>query len=252
MIYLDTHESIELELLLSQCAPVERALLNPERGDVWWIDAQGRQVSFELKQNGELLGSLESVEEQLAREMQNVDYLGLGIRGIITPTVSGYCQTWKVADGNPNIIRKAQEYRHSYKGLRAWLARLQELGIVVIETPDVHSMAIALIAQYENSLKAEQDHHTFKRLITTKAWIAELDTDKARFTKQLMAIVPGCGEDIGLALADVFPDLATLLNIVESGAEDKVAGVPLRLKEGVRGRTVGPAFVKSLKREVGL
>ena len=148
MIYLDTHESIELELLLSQCAPVERALLNPERGDVWWIDAQGRQVSFELKQNGELLGSLESVEEQLAREMQNVDYLGLGIRGIITPTVSGYCQTWKVADGNPNIIRKAQEYRHSYKGLRAWLARLQELGIVVIETPDVHSMAIALIAQY--------------------------------------------------------------------------------------------------------
>src|SRR3990167_8280083 len=234
MIYLDTHESIELELLLSQCAPVERALLNPERGDVWWIDAQGRQVSFELKQNGELLGSLESVEEQLAREMQNVDYLGLGIRGIITPTVSGYCQTWKVADGNPNIIRKAQEYRHSYKGLRAWLARLQELGIVVIETPDVHSMAIALIAQYENSLNAE------------------LDTDKARFTKQLMAIVPGCGEDIGLALADVFPDLATLLNIVESGAEDKVAGVPLRLKEGVRGRTVGPAFVKSLKREVGL
>ena len=250
MMYVDVHEADELAYLLGQCVPVEVAQLNPERADVWWIDAMGRQVAFELKQNGELLGSLESVEEQLCREMQSVDYQGLGIYGVITPTEDGQCQTWKPAKGNTRILVKDMVYRHNYKGFRAWLARLQELGIVVIEVPDVQSMAISLVAQYENSLKAEQEHQTFKRLITTKLWIAELDTDKARLAKQLMSICAGWGEEYALAVADHFPDLATFLNSLESGPETEQKVMDIMLRTGKR--RLGKAAVEKMKEAVGL
>ena len=248
LLYLDSHESIEMELLLSQLVPTTRTNLNPQYPDIYYLDSQGRQVGWECKQAGEALGSLSDVEEQLMREMPSVDYLGLTIRGLITPTSDGYCQTWQPAKGNERILVKDHVYRTGYKAYMVWTTRLEMCGVVVKEVGDLQGLVIALAGEYESAQKPEYEHATFKRLINTKAWIAEIDPVKARLAKQLMAVIPGVGEDIALSLADVFPDLKTLLDAVESGAEKQVAGIALRSGK----RTVGPSVVKALKEAVGI
>lgn len=250
MIYVDQHESIELELLLAQVLPTERTNLNPEKPDLWWVGYGGKSIGIELKQSGEILGSLDSVEEQLGREMQGCDYLGLAVRGIITPTATGMCQTWEKSKQNPSILWAAREFNQSYKGYRAWLWRMQEIGVAVVEVPTIEALATTVQAAYENSQKAEGEHKTFERLIPEHYWITEADQQKRNVALSLMGLRPswGGGEELALALAERFPDLASLVNCLEAGAEGEVAKIPLRNGK----RTVGPASTAKLKRSLGI
>lgn len=247
MIYLDLHESLELELALSQVVQVERAQLNPTRPDLWWIGYSGKQLGIELKQGPEILGSLDAVEEQLGREMQGVNYLGLGIRGLITPTHDGLCQTWtQRAKG----WFKSRVFNQSYKGYRAWLWRLEEMGVAVLEVPDAYSLAVAVAAAYDSSQKAEAEHKTFARLIPERYWLTESDQRVRNLALTLMGIRPswGGGEERSLAIAGTFPDLATLVGVLQSGADEQVAKIKLRHSN----HTVGPAAVSRLKESLGI
>lgn len=247
-LYLDTHEAEEMETLLSQLAPVERAYLNPERPDAWWLDCAGREVGWENKQSGELLGSLSDVEEQLMREVEGVDYLGLTVRGLITPTLDGYCQTWKPAKANPRIYIADQFYRTRYSAYAEWTVRLERAGIVVKEAGDLAGLCIMLAADYKNGQKDASEHRTMKQIIHVKQYLAELDPAKAKFAKQLMAVCDGVGEEIALSLSDHFTSIVTLINTLESGAEKEIAG--LKLRNGKR--TVGPSVVARMKGALGL
>ena len=247
-IYLDSHESVEFELALSQCVDVERRLLNPERPDLYWVDSAGRQRGWENKQAGELLGSLDSVEEQLTRELEGVDYLGLTVRGVITPTHDGYCRTWKPALKNPNIYVADQMYRTYYKSYAAWVSRLEANGIVVKEAADLNGLVLQVVAEYENSLKDDSAHRTFNRLVVLKQQVNEWDVAKRHVALQLMACCPGVGEEIALCLADHFPSMATLVNTLQAGATDKIAALQLRSGK----RTVGPAAVKNIVGSLGI
>jgi len=252
IIYLDSHESVEFELALSQCVDVERYQLNPDKPDLYWIDSAGRQRGWENKQSGELLGSLDSVEEQLTRELEGVDYLGLTVRGIITPTQDGYCQIWQKAKNNPRIYVADQVYRTHYKSYAAWTSRCEANGIVVKEAADLAGLVLQVVAEYENSMKDDSAHHTFNRIIVLKQQVNEWDMDKRRVALQIMGCVPGVGKEIALALSDHFPSLKTLMDTLESGAEKEVAAIPLRLKEGVRGRTIGASAVSAMKKALGI
>lgn len=250
MLYIDSHESIELELLLSQSLPVTRDHLNDAgKADLFWLGYGGKQVQVELKQAGEALGSLDSVEEQLGREMAAGDYLALGIRGIVTPTPEGFCQTWTPSAKNPQIIFRDREYRQQYVGYRAWLDRLQMLGVLVVEVPTIEALAITITAMFNQSQKAESEHRTFERLVPEKYWIKEADQPKRDFALSLMGIRGArVGEEIALALAERFPSIATLVNTLEGGADTEVAKLPLRHAK----RTIGPAAVSRLKAALGL
>lgn len=248
MIYLDSHEPIDLELLLSQVLPVEREHLNPEKADLWWLGYDGKRLQLENKQAGEILGSLDSTEEQLGRELQAADYTGLTIRGVITPSDDGQCQVWGQGN-NPNVMFRGRVFNTSYKGYRAWLSRLQELGIVVVEVPNVEALAITVIAMYEGSQKPDSQHKTFARLIPEHYWLTEEDLRKKDFALSLMGIRnAGWGEELALAAADRFDSLATFLNTLEAGADKEVASLPLRSGK----RHIGPAAVERLKRAVGI
>lgn len=229
---------------------MERANLNDQgKADLWWMGYGGREVQLELKQAGELLGSIDGVEEQLGREMQGATYTGLAVRGIITPTAEGWCQTWQRSANNPNIIFKDREYRTSYKGYRAWLDRLQALGVTVVEVPTLEALVLAVAAMYEQSLKAEEEHKTFARLIPERYWVNEIDQRKREFALTLMGVRGArVGEEIALALADRFPSVATLVNTLEAGADAEVAKLPLRHAK----RTIGPAAVSRLRGALGI
>lgn len=250
-IAIDSHESIELELLLSQVLDVERTDLNQDgRPDIWFLNRSGKQVGIELKQAGEALGSLDSVEEQLGREMRGCEHLALGIRGVVTPSAAGFCQVWEKSKNNPSIMFAGREFKQPYTGYRAWLARLQELGVLVIEVPDVESMALSIAALYNLSMKSEAEHKTFSRLIVEDYWIKEEDEQKRNLALTLMGLRPkwGGGEEVCLALAEHFPSLKTLLDTLESGADVEIAAVKLRTGK----RTIGPAAVAALKKAVGI
>jgi hypothetical protein len=229
---------------------VERTDLNnsrPTLPDLWWIDVAGRQRGWECKQAGELLGSLDSVEEQLTRELEGVDYLGLTVRGVITPDAAGFCQTWRVTS-NPRIMAKDMVYRTAYKSYAAWVSRLEANGIVVKEAADLNGLVLQVVAEYENSLKDDTAHKTFNRLIVLKQQVNEWDVAKRRMALQIMSCVPGVGEEIALALADHFPSMATLVNTLQSGASDKVATLRLRNDK----RTVGPSAVRAIVKALGV
>lgn len=249
-VYLDTHESDEFETLLGQLVPTERAALNPERADVWWLDCAGRSIQWECKQAGELLGSLSDVEEQLMREVPSCDYTGLTVRGLITPTLDGWCQTWKPAKANPRIYIADQFYRTRYSAYAEWTVRLEHAGIVVKEVGDLPGLCIMLAADYKNGQKDASEHRTMKQIIHVKQYLAELDPAKAKFAKQLMAVCDGVGEEIALSLSDHFTSIVTLINTLESGTEAEKTMAALPLRNGKR--SVGPSVVARMKGALGL
>lgn len=250
MLYLDVHESLEMELLLAQVMPTERTNLNPERPDIFFLGYGGKSIGLENKQANEILGSLDSTEEQLGREMQEVDYLALTVRGVITATPEGFCQVWERSKQNPNIMFRGREFKQTYVGYAAWKARLWELGVPVVEVPDLASLVLTITAMYKGAQKPEAEHRTFERLLPTHYWITEADQQKRNLALSLMGIRPswGGGEERSLALAEQFPNIATLVNTLEAGADAAVAKVPLRNGKS----TVGPAAVAKLKRSLGL
>ena len=250
-VYIDSHESIELELILSQVLDIEREHLNQMgKADLYWLDRNGKAIQCELKQAGEALGSLDSVEEQLGREMPGGDYLVLAIRGVVTPLPNGFCQVWERSKQNPNIMFGGREFKQQYTGYRAWLTRLQELGVLVIEVPDIQSLALSIAALYNLSMKSELEHKTFTRLIPESYWLTEEDEAKRDLALTLMGIRPkwGGGEELCLALADQFPSLTSLLNTLEGGADKEIAAIKLRNGK----RSIGPAAVASLRKAIGL
>lgn len=249
-LYLDDHESIEFEMALSQLVPTERAALNLQgKPDVWWLDCAGHEVGWECKQAGELLGSLSDVEEQLTRELEGVTWLGLAVRGHITPTLDGYCQTWKPAGGgNDRILVKNKVFRTPYTAYAEWTVRIERMGVMVRQTGDLNGLCLLLAVDYKNAQKDDSDHRTFSRLIVLKQQVSEWDQDKRRVALQFMGCVPGVGEEIALCLADHFPSVATLVNTLQAGAQDKISGLKLR---GGR-RTIGPAAVKRIVEALGI
>ncbi len=176
MIQLDSHGNIglELALLIGQSAEVELTNLNDaDLPDAYWTDVCGKTHGTEIKQPGEVLGRLLDVEEQLAREYQQVDHLALCITGVVVPAVGASgCKllNWS-ADGKAGYlsgIRGGEPYHQDYGGYRAKLRAWESWGITVVEVPTKLALAQHLVACYRYDQKPEEQHLTFKQPIRVK------------------------------------------------------------------------------------
>ena len=237
---VDSHENIELQLLLEQLVPVSREQLNQfGMGDFMWTDCHGEITSLEGKQITELLGSIDSVEEQLSRQIRGnmAHHYGLIVRGVALPHRDGIAtyQWSKTKDGR-QVAYENRVVHQSYKGYRAWLHRLVAMGLMVVEVPSTEAMAVQLAAMYLND--QEERHDTLQRHIYVKPPV--FNPQDAVVT--LMAF-PGIGEDKALALVGRTVDVETgeisynkygsLWELLHADPKD-IASVPGVGKETVR------------------
>jgi hypothetical protein len=264
-LLVDQNEPDSISMWVAQSIPTDRLLLNapaiPSRPDYCWYNHEGKLVGISRKQSGEFIGAIDAAESQLLAEMGGVDYLGLLIEGFWSAAPDGSCYTWEWKEDR--VYRDAEpwsygalgytrhHFRQSFKGVHQKLARLQDLGVMIIPTADMFSTATALVALYNESQKPDSMSTTFKRLIKEKHMVAEVDGPKRTLALQLMGAVPGIGEEIALAISDhcgtLFDVMSYLIDPDYGDGHVDLAKVPLRTGK----RTVGPAAVKKLRSALG-
>lgn len=146
--------------------PVMRWPLNQEGfADYMWFAIDGHRIQVERKQIDEILSGMDSVEEQLRRELDSgVEETLLLIERFCEP-IPGLrmaVQSWKkTKDGK--IMTPSHKYNTSYAGLQAWKSQLDKAGITIVETFDDVATAYTLVALYSSSQKLE--HTTLRRYI---------------------------------------------------------------------------------------
>lgn len=203
-LLIDNHEPKEIECLISQSVPT----LMPQPGlnsqgfaDYMWFACDGHRIQVERKQISEVLGGMDSVEEQLRRELDNdVEETLLLIEGVCEPVVGLKIatQTWHKAK-EKNILIPGRVYNCSYTGYQAWLNQLDKAGITVVQTFDYTATAMTLVALYQNSQKEE--HKTLRRYIKDRIFIESYNPH----VYNLMAVKGGgVGEEIAKAWIEQF------------------------------------------------
>ncbi len=148
-------------------------------------------------------------------------------------------------------------YRQSFRGYRAWLHRLREMGVEVVEPASTEAMAIDLASMYLSDQEEPGSHRTLNRHIAVKPYA--LNPQAAVLS--LMA-VDGVriGESTALALVGRSVDTETgeityrkyesLWQLFHADPADIAATVEYTRKDGVAVR-VGPAVVKQLFAALG-
>ena len=254
MLFLDVHD-LALHLLLSQVTEVEMLDLNGAGlPDIYWIGLEGVSYGLSRKQPGEIFAGIDAVEEQLSRDYQAVDRLGLIIEGPIIPVSHKEAMTlrWsgdgKLAfmSGKRHGSNKQEPYQFSYLGWRKWLASVKDWGIDVWECMDRNALVTTVLALYEHSMTPPESHSTFRRVIKTRQ---QMSTNANPYVRTMMGLVDAetgrsfTGEQIATALEARFGSpMATFTADEKDIAETLLAS----------GRRVGPAYARKLKKAVGM
>lgn len=170
MILVDIHEPENLYNLLGQSTDVKRMNLNDQGwADYMWANVEGRWVSVERKQWGEVVGRVDKVEEQLRREMRQAEELLLVIEGAVEPTPTGVHIYTRMGGGRFGFRRQRQygspkkPQPYTYSMIMSWLWQLEKEGLQIWMTPNYTATAMALVSFYKQGLKKE--HTTLKRYI---------------------------------------------------------------------------------------
>lgn len=169
---VDIFEPQSIQDIISQVVPTIRMSLNHSDegyGDYLWFAVDGHRIQVERKQAGEILSSLDGVEEQLGREVNNgVEETILLIEGVYGP-VPGEAratQTYvkpKSSKSSRELLIPGKKFNINYVGLQAWKSQLDKAGITIVETFNWEATALTLVALYNNSQKEE--HTTLRRYI---------------------------------------------------------------------------------------
>lgn len=200
----------------------------------------GMIPGLNAKQAGELVGNIDACEEQLTREIPYVDKLTLMVRGLITPTTDNCCLCRPVDE--KGHIQNGRIFAQNYVGLMAWFHRIEEMGVAVVQLPNIRACASYIIAMHNNVGKPE--HHTFTRLIKLKQMIDEQDPNERAWLLRLMSI-PGVAEQAARAIAAVIPNDYQLVMFLAEGG--KLADLVLP-----SGRKLGPALEKRIRGFLGV
>ncbi len=170
-VMVDIFEPKEIQDIIQQVVPTIRMSLNhSEEGfaDYLWFAVDGHRIQVERKQAGEILSSLDDVEEQLGRELNNgVEETILLIEGVCGPVpgLSRTMQTWikPRSKSGRELLISGKKFNVNYVGYQAWKSQLDKAGITIVETFDWEATALTLVALYNNSQKKE--HTTLRRYI---------------------------------------------------------------------------------------
>ncbi len=173
MIYLDVHESDELESLLKARTEVVRLPLN-ESGyaDIFWVGLDLQTYQIEMKSSAEILGNYDHVEGQLAKQYYSASNSVLLIRGVIAHhDLYKSRNTTSFPRMNDKFFVRTYSVKSPYYGFRAWIEGLDKAGIHVVEVPDMSEAVDAIMAMYDYSLKTE--HLSLKRYYREKITLPE-------------------------------------------------------------------------------
>ena len=275
MILSDTSEPDTIVKLLQQAIPnTTKSPLNQHgMADYYFGNYEGKTKQFNRVQSGELVGNVDSMEDELKRYYDSADETSQIIEGLLSPVKlymkEGSAKTsfhsgGRVAssrDLGAKIFTYPVEpsgyiyHGHSFTTVRmselyAWIYRLSQLGVNTYYTNNWEETARFLIAVYRNEQKSPDSHTTFNRVYRPKVYIKheknmtkeELDT--YRLTKSLMFLSSAYGLGIGevkaKALADKF---CNILDIAMVSVSD------LALVEGI-GIMTAKKILSSLGRSV--
>lgn len=215
MIFVDIFEPSNIEGLIAQTVPVTRMGLNPKGfADYLWFGVDGHRIQVERKQIDEILSDINGVEEQLGRELSNgVEETILLYEGTCEPipNLKMAVQSWKLAKTG-KVMVPSHKYNVSYTGFHAWLSQLDKAGITIIHTCHYIGTAMALVALYQNSQKAE--HTTLRR------YIKEHITIKP-FNEHVISLMGIKGARLGEAKARALIDrYGTFWYVISQSVED--------------------------------
>ena len=233
-LLIDVFEPIsDIVPLLKQSISVEVDNLNSRGFADYFLNAFDlHTIQFERKQNGELLGDMDGVENQLKKQYSMADESYLIIEGFIIPSPKG-CIALKPSK-NLKFFIAEREYRVNYAGLVAWKYQLDKAGITVVETPHLAGTASLLVAIYKSA--QESEHSTLRRYIKEKIYIP----GENPYIKSLMGIVgANLGEKRATALIDAFGTMWRVL----LAEEEELCQV-----EGI-GRGVARSLLKAVGRQ---
>lgn len=229
---IDTHEPSEAFSLLSPALPrVEIELLN-EMGyaDYLWGGFDDTLHQAERKQWSELLSDLDSVEDQLRKQMQThpeVKHM-LIVEGIAIQGASGV-MVFKPSR-KQNILVCKGTYNKGLGLVYPWLYQVSKFTEVFF-TSDLTATCVALASFCKSDQKEEHEHRTFHRHLKIVTFHPNLQVQK------LMALASGVGEARAVALIQKF---GTCWNVINASPEQ------LQTVEGI-----GPKVSLKLLREIG-
>jgi len=162
---IDVHEPDEALSTLSPVIPCAIQPLNSEGyADYLWTGAEGQQ-QVERKTWYEILGGLDSVEDQLRRQLQAHPRvrLILIVEGVAVPSATGTTVFKETTKGKRHLFYAGKSYfLGPMKGAYAWLYEVGKY-IEVHQTPTYGATLNMLTAFYKADQK--ENHTTFQRYL---------------------------------------------------------------------------------------
>lgn len=282
MILVDVSEPDTIVKLLQQAIPdTTKSPLNQHNiADYFFGNYEGKTKQFNRVQAGELVGDINSMEDELKRYYDNADETNQIAEGLFSPVKLymkeaaasikslggvGRSGATVTAPSTRDLGAKVFTYQvqpsgfiehgHSFTTVRmselyAWIYRLSQLGVNTYYTNNWEETARFLITVYRNEQKPPEAHTTFQRIYRPKVYIKheknmskeELETYK--LTKSLMfhsnAYSLGIGEVRAKALAERF---CNILDIALAPVSEITA------TEGI-GKTMAEKLQRSLGRDI--
>ena len=210
MIFVDTSEPDTIFRLLQQAIPTTtRAPLNNTKiADYFFGSYEGKTKQFGRVQAGELVGNIDSMEDELRRYYDSADETNQIIEGLISPVklymlkaaaeikavgeeMSGGGHTapsgrYQAPPSSRDLGAKVFTYPvepsgfiqhgHSFTTARmseiyAWIYRLSQFGIATYYTNNWEETSRFLISAYKNDQKPPEEHKTFQRIYRPKVYI---------------------------------------------------------------------------------
>ena len=249
-IMVDIFEPKEIEDIIKMVIPTIRMSLNhSEEGyaDYLWFACDGHRIQVERKQVTEILSGLDSVEEQLGRELNNgVAETLLLIEGVCGPVpgLSRSMQTYirpKTAKAGRELLIPGKTYQVNYVGYQAWKSQLDKAGITIVETFNWEATALTLVGLYNNSQKEE--HTTLRRYIKEHITVQPFN----EHVITLMGIRGAfLGEGRAKALIERFGTVWYVLNEPAESLAETLVG-----EEGHTKKKLGMATVNKLFKAIG-
>jgi len=199
MIIVDSAEPDDIVRLLRQAADVTVLPLNQSgRADYYFGGDETQTIQFCRVQAGELLGNIDSQEDELRRYYESADRNNLIIEGIISDapitkkdksleSISIRMQsrpsslfTYRIAANG--YIMGEHAYEVSADKLFAWVYRLKEAGVATFYTWNYVGTAKLISAVYHNTQKAMDSHTTLNRYYIPRINLGEYDEDGKKIT----------------------------------------------------------------------
>lgn len=265
MILVDTSEPDSILNLIRQALPATKAPLNQNHmADYSFGSYEGKIKQFGRVQAGELVGNIDSMEDELKRYYDQADETNQIIEGLVSPVKLYMKQAAAPTHTvNPTYTPSTRdlgakiftypvepsgfiEHGHSFTTVRmselyAWIYRLSQYGIITYYTNNWEETARFLISAYKNEQKPPEEHQTFKRIYRPKVYIKHeknMTPDELaeyRLTKVLMLMSTtynlGIGEVKARALAAKFVCLGDIyLTSVDDIADTEGFGRNMAIK----------------------